>query len=302
MKLVHNPMCMSTTRQGKLHVRFPDNWPGWNIPECTLSSSWDPSALGYVPKPPSTSPSPKIPPPHHTPNSLRVANSIAVKVEDDPSCDYGSDSPVFRARVVKSSLSHLHRSDSSEDSDAANSSRSTQAIDPPSDTYLALKFALREDLIDDLIQEANAYAGPLKPLQGAVVPRCYGLFLGTYDDEEGVEGGQSIGCLALEYFGENIRVQFRGLPLDSRLRLLQAVSCIHGCGLLHGDFAERNVLERDDDFRIIDFEQVQSHVCPGLSERYNESKLDEIPYPEDILCPYLQELCFEDLQIWREGY
>ncbi|PFH49422.1 hypothetical protein AMATHDRAFT_110297, partial [Amanita thiersii Skay4041] len=118
-----------------------------------------------------------------------------------------------------------------------------------------LKFALREDLVADVVEEACMYAGALKPLQGKTVPRCYGLYAGTRED------GQTIACLVLEYWGQCLRQQFRRLSLDTKLRVLNQLGEIHRRGLLHGDFAERNVLEMNGDIRIIDFDQLVDHEC-----------------------------------------
>ncbi|KAF9010255.1 hypothetical protein BDQ17DRAFT_1226862, partial [Cyathus striatus] len=111
---------------------------------------------------------------------------------------------------------------------------------------VALKFAMRDDLIADLVEEADAYTGALKPVQGSAVPRCYGLYVGEGDE------GQTIACLMLEYWGESLR---------QRMQILNRVGEIHKQGLVLGDFAERNILEKNGDIRIIDFDMTTPHKC-----------------------------------------
>lgn len=209
----------------------------------------------------------------------KTRNSITVTVDSQTYSDYNSDSPVFRASLV----------------------------DPSSGAIVALKFALREDLIPDLAQEAEVYTGALEPLQGITIPRCYGLYAGSGED------GRPIACLVLEYWGECIHQPFVRLPLGvrcvpfylpsvfgadepgRRIRILQRLGEIHRQGLLHGDFAERNVLEMDGDIRIIDFDRTEYHDCdcdmdfrPG----------DTSPDIKEFGCAQLWKVCRADMRIW----
>jgi hypothetical protein len=153
-----------------------------------------------------------------------------------------------------------------------------------------LKFALREDLISDLAEEANIYTGVLRPLQGIAVPYCHGLYAGLG------EAGEPIACLMLERWGECIGQPFERLPLElrcgnfwcllqpgfnssGRIRILQRLGEIHRQGLLHGDFAERNVLELDGDIRIIDFDQTERHDCDcDMNFRPGEKTPDAVEF------------------------
>lgn len=55
-----------------------------------------------------------------------------------------------------------------------------------------LKFSQTPESLARLEHEAGLYAHQLLPLQGTVVPNCYGFFKGNF-------GTQEIGCLILEY-------------------------------------------------------------------------------------------------------
>ncbi|KAK7062818.1 hypothetical protein VNI00_000312 [Paramarasmius palmivorus] len=229
-----------------LRVQFPvTQWPGWHIPELTLTSTDQTSLL------PSSS------------------SAITVQVDPKTDSDYCSDSPVFRAYIKDT----LQRQDG---------------------TQVVLKFAFREDFVDDLAQEAEVYRNALEPLQGSAIPRCYGLFTG-----EGEEG-QEIACLVLEYCGESLDQPFCLLPLDVRMRILERLYELHKCGVHHGDFAERNVLKYNNDIRLIDFDQTEFHDC-DCNQTFDVRPGAKLPRPEDFGCPALWEICRFEMRIWDES-
>jgi len=187
-------------------------------------------------------------------------DKITVKVDPESPTDYGSDSPVFRASIEGT------------------------------DNAVALKFAMRDDLISGLEEEGRIYRDALQTLQGTTIPRCFGLFLGMGEE------GQSIACLVLEYWGECLRQPFQFLPLNLKIQILEGLASIHREGLLHGDFAERNVLLHDGDIRIIDFDQTQSgHDCRW---KMNFRPGEELPHREEFGCDQLWEVCRSELRIW----
>ncbi len=69
---------------------------------------------------------------------------------------------------------------------------------PPEDHYAYT----HEEKMEHAWNEATLYDGPLKPLQGSVVPRCYGAF----EAEEGT-GGTVFGII-LEYLGKSPRQKY----------------------------------------------------------------------------------------------
>lgn len=160
-----------------LRVKFPTTWPGWHIPEFVLYEA-NPSS-------PSVSSS----------NGSSCADSdesdiggqplIIVSVDEETSTDYGSDSPVFSATMSK-------------------------PRDGIASRRIVLKFAMREDLVPDLVEEAAMYDASLRSLQGRVIPTCYGLYEGQGEE------GQSIACLILERWGECVDRPFWMLAVDLR--------------------------------------------------------------------------------------
>lgn len=111
-----------------------------------------------------------------------TTDALNVRVEYAHSADYYCDSPVFKAWATMDSQV----------------------------TAVALKFALRDDFIDDLKKEAVVYNNLLVQLQGTVVPKYYGFYTGLDED------GQPVACLMLEHYGECLQRQFEDLPLDTR--------------------------------------------------------------------------------------
>jgi len=220
-----------------LHVKFPQHWKGWNIPEFTGTLTDDPD----------------------TEFSVHGLDAITVNVESAHSDDYLCDSPVFRATT-------------------------SSGVD------IALKFALRDDFVDGLVTEAEAYTGALKDLQGSVVPRFYGLYTGSGEE------GQIVACLVLEHYGECLKLHFEDLALDTRILILQRLRDFHQSGLHHDDFAERNVLQGDDgDIRLIDFDQTRPHDCDG---DFNVRPGKQLPDSGDVCCDWLWEICNTELRIW----
>ncbi|KAJ7741516.1 hypothetical protein DFH07DRAFT_751003 [Mycena maculata] len=83
------------------------------------------------------------------------------------------------------------------------------------------------------------------------------------------------------------------------MQILERLGAIHSAGLLHGDFAERNVLLHKGDIRIIDFDQTESgHDCQWkMTFRPGE----KLPDMEEFGCDQLWEVCRSDLRIWDTG-
>ncbi|KAF9527168.1 hypothetical protein CPB83DRAFT_856484 [Crepidotus variabilis] len=158
---------------------------------------------------------------------------------------------------------------------------------------VALKFAMREDLVEDLLHETEIYAGPLANLQGRCVPRCFGMYAGLRGED-----GRIIGCLVVEWFGDVIRRSFGKLSADLRWRIFQNLAEIHTQGLIHNDFAERNVLvAKDGDVRIIDFDMAQSHHdCQHMDHWTGGVNLSSTT----MVCQ--EDIKFEELtRVWNQG-
>ncbi|KAK0192451.1 hypothetical protein F5146DRAFT_1039983 [Armillaria mellea] len=244
----------SPPQHQQLRISFPvENWPGWDIKELSLTRfevdfaptldlggcdcSWTKAAAAKKGS-------------HGVSNSaasprekcLAMArDALNVKVDAATHDDYCSDSPIFHGVAVAKSSPPIH---------------------------LALKFALREDLIPALLHEAHMYSAHLERVQGRAVPYSWGFFMGFLcDSSHGAavhEDGEPIACLVLEYWGDALPIRFDHLEKGVRVHILNKLGEIHRCGVHHGDFAERNVLYSDKngvDFRIIDFDQTEPHMC-----------------------------------------
>ena len=155
-----------------LTVHFPprSQWPGWEYPALALAA-YD-GALPHEAhaRPASTHPHDK----HALPAELVVVSTLG-------GSDYASDSPIFLA----------------------------SAKDDPSREYV-LKMALRDDLVSGLAAEYIAYSTHLQPLQGGLVPICYGLYVS--DQPVRTDEPPSIGVLVLSYVGTPPPVAFPQLP------------------------------------------------------------------------------------------
>ncbi|KAJ3826609.1 kinase-like domain-containing protein [Lentinula raphanica] len=260
-----------------IRVKFPrEQWPGWHIAELNLQSSLHRSDSDCSDSDSNES------------YNLNDNTRLTLSVDPNTYSDYGSDSPVFRAFAVPDDRREWRRSQMN-----LTPSQELSPVHHPK-TSIALKFAFREDLVDDLYQEAQTYEFTLRSLQGVVVPRCYGFFTGVGPD------GQEIACLALEYWGESLRAPFRKLSIDLRLRILDSLVKLHRCGLHHGDFAERNVLVNGNDIRLIDFDQSIYHDCDCEATFELRSRVGtQIPNAMEFGCPVLWEICRTEMAIWE---
>ena len=68
----------------------------------------------------------------------------------------------------------------------------SEEVEPP--LGVAIKWGRGNPNLQTLAHEFHLYDGDLKPLQGTVVPRCFGFYVGHIEDQE-------IGCLVLEWCG-----------------------------------------------------------------------------------------------------
>lgn len=89
--------------------------------------------------------------------------------------------------------------------------------DPTGDIALKLVATEYADDVDLLKRELSFYNNELLPLQGHVVPKCYGLFEGNDPT------GKSVMCLALQYVGQPVPDEgLRTLRMDERCVLDQS--------------------------------------------------------------------------------
>ncbi|TCD65156.1 hypothetical protein EIP91_003012 [Steccherinum ochraceum] len=119
-------------------------------------------------------------------------------------------------------------------------------------TELALKFTNE----DDVLAEAGAYDSS-EALQGNVIPKLFGVLFGNMRRR-----GANMACLVLERFGSRIEGCFTDLDTLEKAKILDKLVVAHHAGLDPIDFAPRNVLVRDGDYRITDLGHAKPHLGP----------------------------------------
>ncbi|THH19706.1 hypothetical protein EUX98_g8718 [Antrodiella citrinella] len=159
-------------------------------------------------------------------------------------------------------------------------------------TELALKFTN----LHDIAVESGVY-DTLQELQGSVLPKLYGVFMGK--DEE----GGLVPCLVLERFGNRLECPFHELPKPEKAKLLNKVVTAHHAGLFHLDFAERNILVKDGDYRIIDLVHVEPHDPPctwsyDFEEHLEDEEVDDMG--PTVQCRSLKSWA-EHMEFWDHG-
>ncbi|KAI0076807.1 hypothetical protein K474DRAFT_1597267 [Panus rudis PR-1116 ss-1] len=161
-------------------------------------------------------------------------------------------------QIIPAIVSHFHYPHSYHAS-SSSSSNIAQIGDGSGPVQVAIKWARGRESIRTLEQEYEVYEETLKPLQGSVVPICYGLFAGRVE-------GEYVACLVLEWCGGVRKVDDIELI---RQKMVGAVK-LHKAGIQHnGLFKPQHYLftTSTNQLRIIDFSQATSHVCPGSMPR-----------------------------------
>ncbi|TCD69453.1 hypothetical protein EIP91_007579 [Steccherinum ochraceum] len=157
---------------------------------------------------------------------------------------------------------------------------------------LALKFASE----DDVLREAAAYDA-LEPIQGTVIPRLYGMLYARRPDK------RRVFCLVMERFGNRVTSSFRDLPRPELAKVLNKLAEAHRGGLYHLDFAERNVVEKDGDYRLIDLRHAKPHSGCGWTYDFEKNIEDCTVDDADpsIQCHGLKAQA-DELEFWDYGY
>ncbi|WVQ78965.1 hypothetical protein IAT38_001057 [Cryptococcus sp. DSM 104549] len=129
--------------------------------------------------------------------------------------------------------------------------------------------------------EAALLEGPLRELQGSVVPRRYAAFVGYIRASRGYhelgrihfEVHEDVGVAAGDEDG------VYGLPLDERLAIESLYLQLHAARVLHNDVEERHIMRRPDGrFALIDFEGAQLVEEGESGDAKLRSELAEVRY------------------------
>ncbi|RDX41264.1 hypothetical protein OH76DRAFT_1393416 [Lentinus brumalis] len=120
--------------------------------------------------------------------------------------------------------------------------------------------------LNELKEEARLYEGALAPLQGTVVPKYYGCFIGNSPD--GV-----VGVLVTEDCGDPLSRELKSYSKRFRQTALEAL--MDRAGVAHGNFTRRNIVSWDDDLewlRLVNFQSAREHDCPCVAKSIDTTK------------------------------
>ncbi|KLO13260.1 hypothetical protein SCHPADRAFT_928648 [Schizopora paradoxa] len=144
-----------------------------------------------------------------------------------------------------------------------------------------------------LEREAKHYNSCLLPVQGAIVPVFYGSYRGASCNDRRTP----VSCLILEDCGDRLTQAFRKLPLEERVKILKIYCELHTYKVALNDFAERNVVQKNGTYRLVDFEDINdNHQCLYKGSLYEGMTA---PNAERIGCSYVMTAC-EDMNLWKQ--
>ncbi|KAL0955631.1 hypothetical protein HGRIS_001864 [Hohenbuehelia grisea] len=106
---------------------------------------------------------------------------------------------------------------------------------------------------DKFRHEASMYT-ELKRLQGHSIPTCFGLFQVSWD-------GRDVSVLVLEDCGDSIEADIDDLTDEFKAKAMSYAYRLHWLGFEHGDLELRNILNKNGEPFLIDFEHAKPHKC-----------------------------------------
>ncbi|TDL28045.1 hypothetical protein BD410DRAFT_341327 [Rickenella mellea] len=123
-----------------------------------------------------------------------------------------------------------------------------------------VKWAYGPRQIVDLQYEASLYANELRPLQGDVVPRCYGFFVGTLPGSHAI-----FSCLILEYCSGELPAS----PIEFNRQIMVQACRLHQAGVIHGNLQDmhpdiptmNHVVPHRRGLRFVSFTRAKRHLC-----------------------------------------
>ncbi|THH18399.1 hypothetical protein EUX98_g8967 [Antrodiella citrinella] len=147
-----------------------------------------------------------------------------------------------------------------------------------------------------VLVEAGAYDS-LVAIQGSVLPKLYGVLHG--EDWR----GDKMSCLVLERFGEQLDCGFLDLRKSEKAKILNKLAEAHRAGLHHLDFAERNVLVKGGDYRIIDLGHAKPHnpPCQWTYDFLEHVECDDVNITDpSVRCSVLKSWA-DEMEFWDHG-
>ncbi|KAE9402926.1 hypothetical protein BT96DRAFT_974014 [Gymnopus androsaceus JB14] len=161
-----------------------------------------------------------------------------------------------------------------------------------------VKVAVKIGSLYPIALETKVYCA-MQPIQGRVIPRMFVFLRADNGTEEG------LGCLIIERFGKAVNMPLDMLERSEKVIILSHLQNMHNMGFIHRDLDSRNVLYRDEEFRIIDLEDmtVNHHkdckVFPSLLDfavapAYFQQEVN------DYICGTLIRQARETLRFWDD--
>ncbi|KAF9475470.1 hypothetical protein BDN70DRAFT_956405 [Pholiota conissans] len=139
--------------------------------------------------------------------------------------------------------------------------------------------------MDSLKAEYKIYMH-MAHLQGTVIPRCYGYFVGDKPTRVG-QKTQRVGCLVLEYCCED---RVRALTEEEFNRQIMSHMCkIHAAGVEHRNINyqfPRHIVKQGLSPRIVNFSKARLHKCVGAIPAASNGQLMGM----GATCPELVQL------------
>ncbi|CAL1694052.1 unnamed protein product [Somion occarium] len=189
------------------------------------------------------------PPPHWWPTTQQFATL------DHPIYGLGNGGP---KQVVHSFVHkpHLNVGVEGDTGCSEDSKRDMGGDDVPKE--VALKWGRGQHQLLRLAREHELYMNDLRYLQGKVVPRNYGMYVGVVE-------GREVGCLVLEWCDSSTLVEEN----DFMCQMMGAATKIHAAGIMHNALADRKhrVVDKNRKLRIVGFGNATRHKCPGSVPR-----------------------------------
>ncbi|KAG5641260.1 hypothetical protein DXG03_005654 [Asterophora parasitica] len=160
------------------------------------------------------------------------------------------------------------------------------------DTDVMIKLTFEDSEFADMQSEADFYRDSLAPYYGKGVPTFYGHYEGdcysSWDKE-------TLQCtfIVLEWCGEPSE-PFDTFDRDFRRKLVQLAMKMHKkWNIRHGDLHHYNVLNKNGEPFIIDFERSIKHKCPPFKVDVLKGENGWKPLPGAILCQEMNSLLNE---------
>ncbi|KAE9408704.1 hypothetical protein BT96DRAFT_913835 [Gymnopus androsaceus JB14] len=144
--------------------------------------------------------------------------------------------------------------------------------------------------MEHIWREAQLYKR-LESLQGRVIPKMFGFWIVDRKPDD----RNPWACLVLERFGTCLNAPFHYLEPPEMAILLNHCRDIHNEGYLHNAFHPRNVLQKDDEFRVIDLECLVCHDCFECEVDFTTISEDKrnVLHGRDHLCQSMRACCHD---------